>query len=87
MLKSSIAHLRAVQHQTPNHATARIKELEDEVRRLTMENARITTDLEKAQKRWERLKEGARRRRKEGNTSHGVVNEQPTIPEAAEEKD
>jgi hypothetical protein len=48
-----------------------------------MENARIAADLEKAQRRWERLKEGARRRRKDGTpTNEG--NEQ-TIPEAVEE--
>ena len=33
---------------------------------MTMENVRVKGDLEKAQRRWERLKEGARRRRREG---------------------
>jgi molecular chaperone GrpE (heat shock protein) len=45
---------------------AKVKELEEEVRRLTVENSRVKADLEKMQRRWERLKEGARRRRREG---------------------
>lgn len=74
-----MAHLRAVQHQT---TSTRIKELEDEVRRLTMENARVKGDLEKAQRRWERLKEGARRRRKgDGN---GVEGERLPVVEEKE---
>ena len=59
-MKNSMAHLRAAREPP----TGRIKELEDEVRRLTMENAKVKADLEKAQRRWERLKEGARRRRR-----------------------
>jgi molecular chaperone GrpE (heat shock protein) len=55
-------HLRAA--RDPH--SLKVKELEEEVRRLTMENARVKADLEKMQRRWDRLKEGARRRRKEG---------------------
>lgn len=55
-------HLR----QAREPQSGRIKELEEEIRRLTMENVRVKGDLEKAQRRWERLKEGARRRRREG---------------------
>ena len=84
-----MAHLRAVHHQTapPQHSSsqkdaARIKELEDEVRRLTTENLKVKLDLEKAQRRWERLKEGARRRRRDG--SNGPTSEEPSIPEVAE---
>jgi molecular chaperone GrpE (heat shock protein) len=89
MLKSSMAHLRAVHHQpAPSQQSssqkdaARIKELEDEVRRLTTENLNVKLDLEKAQRRWERLKEGARRRRRDG--SSGATPEEPSIPEVAE---
>lgn len=84
-----MAHLRAVHHQTaPSQPSslqkdaARIKELEDEVRRLTVENLNVKLDLEKAQRRWERLKEGARRRRRDG--SNGVAPDEPSIPEVAE---
>jgi hypothetical protein len=56
--------------------------LEDEVRRLTTENLNVKLDLEKAQRRWERLKEGARRRRRDG--SNGATPEEPSIPEVAE---
>ena len=80
-----MAHLRAVQHQ---QSSTRIKELEDEVKRLNMENAKIKADLEKAQRRWERLKEGARRRRKDGNTN-GVIPEEGStgLPDVVEEKE
>ena len=43
----------------------RIKELEEEVRRLSNENVGLKGELERLQKRWDRLKEGARRRRRE----------------------
>ena len=56
-------HLRAVR----DPQSQRVKELEDEVRRVTMENIKVKADLEKMQRRWDRLKEGARRRRKEGS--------------------
>jgi len=62
-------HLRAAtatNRPTNDASTQRIKELEEEVRRLNMENARVRADLEKMQRRWDRLKEGARRRRREG---------------------
>jgi molecular chaperone GrpE (heat shock protein) len=80
MLKNSMAHLRAV-HTQPSQ---RIKELEEEVRRLTMENLKVKADLEKAQRRWEKLKEGARRRRKDPING---VGEEGSIPETVEEKD
>jgi len=69
-----MAHLRAVQQ----HPNTRIKELEDEVRRLTMENAQMKTELDKATRRWERLKEGARqrRRRTDGGTEEGSIPEE-----------
>ena len=88
MLKSSMLQLRAVHQQshvrpqTPPQSNPRIKELEDENRRLTMENAKVKADLEKAQRRWERLKEGARRRRRDG--SNGATPEEGSIPETAE---
>lgn len=72
-----MAHLRAVQ-QSQHPQSSRIKDLEDEIRRLTVENTKIKTDLEKAQRRWERLKEGARRRRREGSTP------EESIPEGTE---
>ena len=46
---------------------------------MTLENAKVKADLEKAQKRWERLKEGARRRRRDGRTP-----EEESIPETPE---
>lgn len=58
------------------------------MKRLTMENLKVKADLEKAQRRWERLKEGARRRRREGNTgTTNGVGIPGSIPESAEEKD
>ena len=87
-----MAHLRAVQHQQQQQISSsqavRIKELEEEVKRLTMENLKVKADLEKAQRRWERLKEGARRRRRDGNgeTANGV-DVPGSIPESAEEKE
>lgn len=87
-----MAHLRAVHHQQQQQQvlvqpqqSSRTKELEEEVRRLTMENAKIKTDLEKAQRRWERLKEGARRRRREGQDSVNGVKNEGSVPEATEE--
>jgi predicted RNase H-like nuclease (RuvC/YqgF family) len=79
-----MAHLRAVHQQTlpQQQPTSRIKELEEEVRRLTVENAKVKSDLDKAQRRWERLKEGARRRRREG--SNGATPEDGSIPEGTE---
>jgi molecular chaperone GrpE (heat shock protein) len=76
-----MAHLRAVHNQS---SLSRIKELEDEIRRLTMENAKVKADLEKAQRRWERLKEGARRRRREPS-SNGIP-EEGTISEGMEKE-
>lgn len=88
-----MAHLRAVHTQQPVHIS-RIKDLEEEVRRLTMENAQMKGELEKAQRRWEKLKEGARRRRGSGATGTngigsvvGSGTEHPTIPEEKEEKE
>jgi TolA-binding protein len=97
-----MAHLRAVQQQqqqqiSSTQAIARIKELEEEIGRLTMENAKVKAELEKAQRRWERLKEGARRRRREGTTyattndndgagDAGVGNEETRIPEGDEKE-
>jgi hypothetical protein len=83
LLKNSMANLRAVHQQSvpqqaSSHSNARIKELEEEVRRLTMENVKVNADLEKLRRRWERLKEGARRRR------DGRAPEEGTIQEAAE---
>jgi hypothetical protein len=69
-----MAHLRAVHQAQP---TPRVKDLEDEIRRLTIENTKIKMDLEKAQRRWERLKEGARRRGRE----RGGMPEEGSIPE------
>jgi hypothetical protein len=43
----------------------------------------MSGELEKAQRRWEKLKEGARRRR--GTPANGVV-ENPTILEEKEEE-
>ena len=85
LLKSSMANLRAVHQQSvpqqsSSHPNARVKELEEEVRRLTMENVKVKADLEKAQRRWERLKEGARRRRRDGRTPE----EAGVIPETME---
>ena len=79
-----MANLRAVHQQQsvpqqPSQSNARVRELEDEVRKLTLENAKVKADLEKAQKRWERLKEGARRRRRDGRTP-----EEESIPETPE---
>ena len=78
-----MAHLRAINQQPQT----RITELEAEVRRLTIENAKITADLEKAQRRWEKLKEGARRRRRDGaGMQTGNENDAtPSIPESADE--
>ena len=80
-----MAHLRAAREPP----TGRIKELEDEVRRLTMENAKVKADLEKAQRRWERLKEGVRRRRRDGSNGGAGTGrpEEAIIPEEKEEKD
>ena len=78
-----MANLRAVHQQSvapqpSSQSNARVKDLEDEVRRLTVENIKIKADLEKAQRRWERLKEGARRRRRDGKTpEEGVIPEAP----------
>jgi hypothetical protein len=86
-----MAHLRAVHTQQPQHLS-RIKDLEDEVHHLTVENAQLKTEVEKAQRRWEKLKEGARRRRGGGNAANGTIvvgnssgNEHPTILEEKEE--
>jgi hypothetical protein len=80
-----MAHLRAVHQVQPLPPTnPRIKDLEDEIRRLTVENGKIKMDLEKAQRRWERLKEGARRRgRERGNTldEGGIPEEKGTEKE------
>ena len=78
-----MAHLRAINQ----HPQTRIAELEAEVRRLTIENTKIKADLEKAQRRWEKLKEGARRRRRDGTgTQAGNENSgTPSIPESADE--
>ena len=76
-----MVHLRAVQQQQNN--SARIKELEDEVKRLTAENTKVKTELEKAQRRWERLKEGARRRRRDGSTN-GIIPEEREVNEENE---
>jgi len=78
-----MAQFKAVHQQ---QSSTRIKELEDEVKRLNMENAKIKADLEKAQRRWERLKEGARRRRKDTN---GVIPEEGStgLPDVVEEKE
>jgi predicted RNase H-like nuclease (RuvC/YqgF family) len=80
-----MAHLRAINQ----HPQSRITELEAEVRRLTIENTKIKADLEKAQRRWEKLKEGARRRRpRDGaGTATPASNDggTPSIPESAEE--
>jgi TolA-binding protein len=67
----------------PQHLQ-RIKDLEDEVRRLTVENTQMRGELEKAQRRWEKLKEGARRRRAPATNGAGIEN--PTIPEEREEE-
>jgi hypothetical protein len=81
-----MAHLRAVQHQQNN--STRIKELEDEIKRLTMENIKVKTELEKAQRRWERLKEGARRRRKDGNANGTIPEEREgSLQEVNEERE
>jgi hypothetical protein len=77
-----MAHLRTLHTPQPQHLQ-RIKDLEDEVRRLTVENTQMRGELEKAQRRWEKLKEGARRRR--GTPVNGVV-ENPTILEEKEEE-
>lgn len=84
-----MAHLRAINNQHPQQS--RITDLEAEVRRLTLENAKVKTDLEKAQRRWEKLKEGARRRRgggtpgsNEDGTGTGTGGT-PSIPESVEE--
>ena len=83
-----MAHLRAINQ----HPQSRIADLESEIRRLTIENTKIKADLEKAQRRWEKLKEGARRRRRDGGTGTPASNEDdlgtggtPSIPESAEE--
>ena len=80
-----MAHLRAVQtHQFPQ----RIKDLEDQVRRLTMENTQMKAELDKAQRRWEKLKEGARRRRSSTPAANGTAGNGagPTILEEREEE-
>jgi len=78
-----MAHLRAAREQP----TGRIKELEEEVKRLKMENSKVKADLERAQRRWERLKEGARRKRRPDGMN-GISGEEPaTIPEVVEEKE
>ena len=80
ILKSGMMQLRAVQHQQQPQSQ-RIKELEEEVQRLTVENAKVKTDLEKMQRRWERLKEGARRRRRE---SSNPAEEEDSVKENTE---
>jgi predicted RNase H-like nuclease (RuvC/YqgF family) len=86
-----MAHLRAAyyqqqqqQAQVPPQQSSRTKELEEEVRRLTMENVKIKADLEKAQRRWERLKEGARRRRRDDQDSINGVKNEGSVPETVE---
>jgi hypothetical protein len=63
------------------------RKLEEEVKRLKMENAKIKAELEKAQRRWERLKEGARRKRRPDGMNGITGEEHATIPEVAEEKE
>ena len=53
-----------------------------------MENAQMKAELDKAQRRWEKLKEGARRRRSSTPATNGTAGNtvEPAILEEREEE-